>query len=80
MLECVDANRAALTALEHGRTVMLEASGRSGFPRLPEDSMPLKLSLGLMHKWSFIWANGPKSSQVCQTQIFRLVLCMLQIL
>lgn len=64
VLECVDANRAALTALEHGRSVMLEASGRPGYPRLPEETLMLKQNLGLMHKWAFRCARGPKSSQV----------------
>ena len=63
MLDYLDGNRAALIALEHGRTVMLEA--RSGFPRMPEDTMPLKLNVNYMHKWQYLWGRGSQSSQVC---------------
>ncbi|CAG7730040.1 unnamed protein product [Allacma fusca] len=60
-LDYLDGNRAALTALEHGRTVMLEA--RSGFPRMPEDTMPLKANIHYIHKWPYLWGHGPQSSQ-----------------
>ncbi|ODN04072.1 Mediator of RNA polymerase II transcription subunit 13 [Orchesella cincta] len=62
-LENLDANRAALIALEHGRSIMIEASGRSGYSRLPEDMIPIKNSVNLLHKWQFLWVRGPKSSQ-----------------
>lgn len=63
-LESLDSNRAALIALEHGRTVMVEASGRTGYSRHPEDIMPIKNTQNLLHKWQFLKVKGPKSSQV----------------
>ncbi|XP_035704664.1 mediator of RNA polymerase II transcription subunit 13-like isoform X3 [Folsomia candida] len=63
VLECVDANRAAFTALDHGRSVMEASGGRMGYHRLPEEILILRQNLGLMHKWAFRCARGPKSSQ-----------------
>lgn len=47
---------------------MIEASGRSGYSRYPEDMMPIKSSTSLLHKWQFLWVRGPKSSQVRSAQ------------